>query len=668
MTDKISAALNYADRGWHVFPCKPQLKVPLTANGHHAATTDQEQIEKWWTVVPDANIGLSLKASGLIAVDVDLYKEDCAWDSFLGGRTFDPACIQRSARGGFHYIFTAPEDEQFLGSPCVGVDVKHDGYILLAPSEFEGNLYAWDTDDDPAPVPDWLPRRGSAVTKTTLPEVPVGELERLVLSGKNFHVPLRDLAFKNACAFMPAGQNVAYLRSLMQRVVLQDQRWQDRYDQIPKLVSSAEQKIKAGLPAIVQETGVEHFVSDLKSGQIKPTVSNIYEVLIKHPSWQGVFAFNEFANRKMVSRKPPYLTGDPRHFRPRDLTDNDYTMTNIWIDKHWGRCGRTAVIDAVNAASQTGIISPVRHYLETLPAQADQELLSGAFERYFGVIPRDEAERDYVRAVSRMFFTQAVARAIEPGCKADSVVVLEGSQGVGKSSAIRALCGSDWFGDSCPPFASKDASDYLRGKWIIELSEMAFQQKAAVEIQKSFLSRQEERYRPAYGREEVTFLRRCVFIATTNRDDWAIDDTGNRRFLPIRSTQIDLLAIKRDRDRLWSAAYQNYLRSKRWWLTDEEAAYAEEQTEERRESDPWVEEIRARLVNHTEVSIKEAFEVCFPDDVPGQSGQGLKSITKQMARRMSGCLQDAGFKKAGKFTGGPRRNQVRFVRPDPASN
>ena len=153
-------------------------------------------------------------------------------------------------------------------------------------------------------------------------------------------------------------------------------------------------------------------------------------------------------------------------------------------------------------------------------------------EDYLGVIPRDDKEKAYVCAVSRLSFIQAVARALNPGCKADSVPILEGGQGIGKSTAIRVLHGSDWFGDALPPMASKDASDYLRGKWGIELAELAFQQ-AEVEAQKAFISRREERFRPAYGREEVCYPRRCVFWSTTNRNDYIKDDTGNRRFLPI---------------------------------------------------------------------------------------------------------------------------------------
>ena len=139
---------------------------------------------------------------------------------------------------------------------------------------------------------------------------------------------------------------------------------------------------------------------------------------------------------------------------------------------------------------------------------------------------------------------QAVARAIKAGCKADIVIVFEGAQGIGKSTGLRALFGADWFKDSMPPMGSKDASNYIVGAWCIELAEMAFQKKAEIEQQKAFISKQEEKYRPAYGRNEIVYPRRCVFAATTNRDDWAVDETGNRRFLPVKTIKVDVAGLK----------------------------------------------------------------------------------------------------------------------------
>jgi predicted P-loop ATPase len=332
----------------------------------------------------------------------------------------------------------------------------------------------------------------------------------------------------------------------------------------------------------------------------------------------------------------------------------------MWIQRNWGNVNKQVVIDAVNAACDEQTISPIRHYLEGLD---ESELdIATVFEVYFGVVPENDEQRAFIRVASSLFLKQAVARAVNAGCKADTVIVLEGKQGIGKSSGLRALFGVDWFKDSMPPMGSKDASDYIVGAWCIELAEMAFQRKAEIEQQKAFLSRQEEKYRPAYKRNEIIYPRRCVFVATTNRDDWAVDETGNRRFLPVKTTKIDVAGLNRDRDAIWAAAYAEYQREPKWWLTDQHVLYAAQQTELRQESDIWVELIQQKLSSMSEVSIKEALAKCFPSI--GVDGDLLdpQKITPRDLRRMSNCLVMAGFEKAGKFNAGNRRDQARFVR------
>ena len=156
MSELLNAALEYADRGLKVFPIKPSTKQPITVNGHLEATTDSDQITQWWTAHPTANIGLSLAASGLVAIDVDAYKPECQWDHYRSANIVDAGFIQKSPRGGLHYIFTADPTDTFVGSPCPGVDIKHKGYILLAPSIFEGKAYQVIRDNDLTALPSWL--------------------------------------------------------------------------------------------------------------------------------------------------------------------------------------------------------------------------------------------------------------------------------------------------------------------------------------------------------------------------------------------------------------------------------------------------------------------------------------------------------------------------------
>ena len=128
---------------------------------------------------------------------------------------------------------------------------------------------------------------------------------------------------------------------------------------------------------------------------------------------------------------------------------------------------------------------------------------------------------------------------------------------------------------------TKDASDYVRGKWGIELSELAFQRKADEEAQKAFLSLQEERLRTAYGREEIRYPKQCVFWGTTNRSDYLTDDSGNRRFLPVKTKIIGIAALRQIRDKLWAGAVYFYEQGERRWLDGVLLKYAQEQTKRR---------------------------------------------------------------------------------------
>lgn len=191
------AAVEYAERGWHVFPLAEGTKhIHLTGKGgYHNASCDLGMVREWWSRWPDANIGLNLEASGLLAVDVDSYKPDCGWATFIRGRDMPATLVQRSARGGIHYIFKADQGQSY-SSPCAGVDLKQNGYVLLEPSTFEGGAYQIETDDDPAPCPEWVPRGGAKATKPVVRDrsgVFQSAVNKARLRGKSFDQTLELL-------------------------------------------------------------------------------------------------------------------------------------------------------------------------------------------------------------------------------------------------------------------------------------------------------------------------------------------------------------------------------------------------------------------------------------------------------------------------------------------
>ena len=159
-------AVMYAEKGWHVLPVHAGTKgrhedgrsAHHLPRGHLDASCDPATVRQWWTRWPDANIGLSLAPSGLVALDPDTYKPDCGWHVFIADKTVPETLRQKSVSGGEHYVFTAEAGAKFPGQLCKNVDIKHEGYIMVEPSTFGGGRYEWQTDIAPAACPPWVPR------------------------------------------------------------------------------------------------------------------------------------------------------------------------------------------------------------------------------------------------------------------------------------------------------------------------------------------------------------------------------------------------------------------------------------------------------------------------------------------------------------------------------
>ena len=268
---------------------------------------------------------------------------------------------------------------------------------------------------------------------------------------------------------------------------------------------------------------------------------------------------------------------------------------------------------------------------------------------------------EYLKAIGRMWLIAMVARIYRPGCKQDHMPVLEGDQGILKSAACQALAGTDHFSDHLPDIGRKDADQHLRGKWLVELAELWAMSRAQVDQFKSFLTRDTERYRPAYGRNDVQEPRTCVFVGTANRDQYLQDETGNRRVWPIKCTTINIEGLRRDRDLLFAEAVKLYRDGVQWWPDRAfEKKHIAPQQEARREPDILVKPIAEYLDTLPEPDLltlaprtttlnRLALDVLgYDDPAATKRGDGkglpLARFGTREQRRISGILTGLGYK------------------------
>lgn len=385
--------------------------------------------------------------------------------------------------------------------------------------------------------------------------------------------------------------------------------------------------------------------------------ANVEIALRGDSAWRGVLAYDEFHQRPMMLRKPPWVNSKWKG--PVPFGDADEARTLVWV-QHQGIHAR---IDAVRHALAIVVddhrYHPIRDYLDSLRWD-NVPRLDKWLSYYLGA----ETIFNYTSEVGSRWMISAVARIYEPGCMAKYALILEGPQDLKKSAALEVL-GSPWFTDDVDELGSKDSKLQVGNAWIIELAELDSMRRAHINTIKAFISRKVDRFRKPFGRYVVEQPRQCVLAGTVNpSSDYFSDDTGAVRFWPIECGTIDLDALNHDRDQLWAEAVARYRAREKWWL-DMPAmvrAAADEQ-DARFAMDSWEDNI-AKWLNANplilHVTTNEILTSVF-DLFPADHDKGKQTRVGLILRRL-------GWSKPRRPQGDTGKRPRYYARPTSAEN
>jgi len=359
-----------------------------------------------------------------------------------------------------------------------------------------------------------------------------------------------------------------------------------------------------------------------RSTVLQNSVWNEMLILNNDPDFAG-FAFNEMANRIQVTGKVPWdRPADNKFWR-----DADTAQLKALIDVRY-----VAFSDRNHNVSFTKVADdrrfhPVRNYLNSLPEWDQTPRLD---ELFIKCLQADDSK--YVRAVTRKTLVAAVTRIYHPGTKFDTVPVLDGAQGIGKSTMWKALAGDEYFSDalSLTDMDDKSGAEKLQGFWIIEIGELAGMKKADIEKVKSFLSTSDDKYRPSYGKVVESHPRQCVVVATVNGEHGYLRDiTGNRRFWIVKCRQAEKTVrwkiTPEVRDQIWAEAKYYYEQGEKLYLEGDLLEEAEEAQRSAMESDErqgLVEQYLSKLLpeNWSEMDLYQRRNFLDGDDITSNSG------------------------------------------------
>lgn len=655
--------------GFAVFPLVARDKVPYKgSHGFKDATRDPDVISAMFAAHPDCNIAI---ATGAISGNIGVIDLDLAADGSYDGREaltewqmehgkFPETATVVTGRGGAHYYFRFPGYvPASYKNEAAHVDFRGEkGYAMLPGSIHpNGREVIWDIGPDELPIAmadeNVLNFVNAHRPATASAHGPDGKRKPLEMTERLLEGARDDTIFRYAC--FERSKNVpkdvvlvaalAYNRQhceppLPESVV--EQKVESAFKYEPGSAAQKEARSTSGVPTLSGASIWDNPYLEAKTdpsgaivGYLAPTVPALDWWLEEDPALVGIRL--ETMSQQITMDGGVEWAHSAKLWR---TVDDDYLYRRV--QERYVYDGRAVVRSDKNLFKAFSVFTDrhsydkLRDLLESLPPWDGSPRKDRLLIDCLGA-----EDNSYVVAVTALFLRAAIARALDPGCKYDHMVVLQGPQGIGKSTLLRLLAMDDaLFVDDVKNIGTKDAQELIQGRWIVEMAELAAFKGKQVETLKSFITSQTDSYRVPYARRPVQLPRRCVMVGTTNLSEYLEDPTGNRRFLPVRCDGKGMRNIfERDMPdyvrQVWAEALMDYRNdpARGLILPRSVEQSANEMRERATTEDPWIGVVGAFL------STKGQHEpVCTLQVLVEAIGMDRKMVQKADNMRVSGII------------------------------
>ena len=629
----LSEALELATMGLAVFPLRG--KKPTTAHGCKDATTAPDLIRRAWRAHPGANIGVATGSpSGVFVVDIDGPAGEAALSTLETAHGALPPTVEVRTGRGRHLYFEMPTGRLVANSTAkLGpkIDVRGEGgYVVAPPSVHPDTKTAYAYANEVytfAAAPEWL----LGLISRPIPNKPVSKAATSLAAAVAAVVqcpaptPFELERLRGALAVIPLEDYETWTRVGMALHWLEEQSgewspfarslWDESSRRSPKFDPQG------------QDKAWDSFGRGYDGPKV--TLGTVFELAKRHGFAEPAF---DPAHHGGTPASPPSPNGalfpaaplvwpvkHPETGKPVDDERNvaaalQHMQVSVWFDafNHTYRMAGLSAFDAGSELSDAAIREvrarleraglkiareklfdhvlaighrlqrhPVKDFIGTLRWDGVARLDS-LLPAYFGA-----PDTPLVRSFGACVLIAAVRRVQRPGTKFDTMLVLEGAQGVGKSTALHVLAGKDWFSDALELGANPRVTiEQTAGKLIVEVSELNGIRSKDTELVKAQLARTVDRARLSYARAAVDVPRQFVLVGTTNSAAYLADQTGNRRFWPVRVGRIDLAGLRRDRDQLWAEAAVREEKGEPIHLSEKLWAAAAQEQDQRTLADP----------------------------------------------------------------------------------